>query len=385
MSMIETHIIPVRTRSELNAFTNLPWKLYQGDPNWVPPLKSEFKKLFDVKKNPFWFFSERRLYLAVRGKEAVGRIVAIVDGNYNKKYNERMGAWGYFECEDDAGTAAALFDTADLWLKQQGMNWSRGPLNPSINHEMGLLVHGFDKPPVLGFTYNRPYYQGLMESCGFEKEKDVYTYYFERGHTVPDWFLELGDSLTQKNEFRIRPVNLKKFDEEVELINDLYNECWEENWGSAPMTREELQMLAGDLKQIVDPDLLFFIYHQDEPIGVNIVVPDANPLFQRFNGRVRLIPLIKELTGRSAIYGLRGYILGIKKPYRQTGAPLVVFDYLINKFKEKTQYQYMETGWQLEDNHAINTLFEDVGGRREKIFRVYGRKIDGSRTGGPPP
>ena len=171
--MADIEIIPVEGGSELKDFIDLPWRIYGSYPNWVPPLKEEVRRMLDPGGHPFWEFSERILFLVRRGSETVGRIAGIIDRHYNQFHGEKMGIWGFFECDDDPEAAAALFSSVETWALQKGMTFMRGPLSPSTNYEVGLLIEGFAHAPVLMMTYNPPYYPGLVESCGYTKEKDL--------------------------------------------------------------------------------------------------------------------------------------------------------------------------------------------------------------------
>ncbi|MEW6264727.1 MAG: acyl-CoA N-acyltransferase [Thermodesulfobacteriota bacterium] len=373
--MSAVQIVPVKNRKEMNAFINLPWRIYHGDPNFVPPLKSDVRKLLDPAVHPFWKFSERELFLARRDGETVGRVAAIVDGNYNHYYKEKVGSWGFFECEDSVETAAALLETAETWVRRQGMNYFRGPLNPSINHEIGLLIEGFDQPPTYGFTHNPPYYADLISACGLAKDKDVLAYRFTRESKFSELFFSMGERMSKKKSLSIRHAEKLRLKDEINLIMKLYNECWSENWGAVPMTEEEALFLAVELKPVVDTDLIFFIYYRNEPIGVCLALPDFNRLLMKLDGRLRPLILIRHFLIKSYFTGLRGYIMGIRKPFRQTGAPLLAFYHLMKILEKKKQYRYMETGWQLEDNRPINHLIEEAGGKISRRFRVYGKPL----------
>src|SRR4030042_68347 len=178
--------IAVEGGSEVKDFLALPWKIYAESPNWGPPLKKEVRRMLDPHRHPFWEFSEGILFLARRGSETVGRITGIIDRHYNEFHGEKMGIWGFFECTDDPEVAAALFAAVETWVRQKGMTFIRGPLNPSLNYEAGVLIEGFDYPPVLGMTYNPPYYPRLVESCGSIKEKDLLAFLVESPFQVPD-------------------------------------------------------------------------------------------------------------------------------------------------------------------------------------------------------
>ena len=374
--MPDLKVIPVHTRAHFRAFVDLPWKLYQDDPNWVPPLRLDFKSLMTPGKHPFWLRAERELFIALRGDQVVGRVAAIVDDNYNHHYHTKLGSWGFFECERNAETSKALFSAAEDWLRSKGMDAMRGPLNPSINYEIGTLIYGFDRPPSLGFTYNPPYYHELIIASGQVKEKDVQAFRFEKGFKPPDWIEELAAKISQKQDITIRAGDRMRLKEEIELVQSIYNECWSENWGSVPMTDEETAHLAKELRWILDVELVFIIYVKDLPIGVAMILPDVNPFLQKINGKLGPKAVFRRLfCWKKDINGLRGYIMGIKEEYRQMGAPLVAYDYFNKMVASKPQYEYMELGWLLEDNDAINRLFEEGGGRPSRRFRVYHKPL----------
>lgn len=367
-------VVPVVTKTQLKAFIDLPWRIYQNDPNWVPPIKSDLAKLLTPGRHPFWEKAERALFLAYRNGEPVGRIAAILDHHYNTYHHALIGAWGFFECRRDPETALALFAAAENWVKEKGMNHFRGPLNPSINYEMGMLIQGFDMPPVLGFPHNPPYYHELAVQAGLSKEKDLLTYRFTNEFKPPRWLKDLAEKTYRSEEIVIRSADRSKLKSEVHLINAIYNECWADNWGSVPMTEAEIDQVVKEIIHFVDTDLTFFLYLKDEPVGVSLVLPDINPLLKRLDGRGGLMALIKKHLYWSEIIGLRGYILGIKKKYRQMGLPLAAYHHLMQILARK-QYRYLEFGWNLEDNQAINQLYEEAGGHPYRRFRVYMKNL----------
>jgi hypothetical protein len=373
--MAGVSVIPVQSKRDMKTFVDLPWELYRDDPHWIPPVKSHVIQLLTPGRHPFWAFSRRELFLARRGDEVVGRIAAIVDDHYNEYQKEKMGNWGFFECQRDPEAAGSLFATAIDWVRQQGMEFIRGPLNPSLNYESGLLVHGFESRPTFLMTYNPPYYPELVKLSGFKKEKDLLTYLSTRDNKPPEWAMNLGERLAQKQEVKVRKMNPKYFDDEVRLLTRLYLECWGDNWGFSPPTASEVRDMVTSIYPIFDFDLAFFLYVQDEPMGVCVVLPDVTPLLKRFNGKLGLGALIKKHLYWNEINGCRGFILGVKEEYRQVGAPLVALHYLMEAAKNKPQYYYVELGWNLEDNQAINVLYEESGLRPHKRYRIYRRDL----------
>lgn len=363
-------IRPVAGSSELEAFIELPWRIQGGDPNWVPPLRDSVRTLL-APAHPFWKRAERQLFLAWRDGQPVGRIAAIMDQAFIEYHGELAGAWGFFECADDPQAASLLFDEAQVWLMERGLNLMRGPFNPSTNYEIGLLAEGFDSPPCIMMTYNPPRYCALVESCGLSKEKDVLAFQFRRGHTLPQWMLDISRRLVDKGEVRIRHMSKKNLLAEVELMSGLYRAAWAKNWGFVPMSGEEIAAMAEELAPVLDEELAFFLYVGDDPAAVGLILPDVNPMLKRLNGKIGVTGVFKYLLHKSEIRGLRGLLFGVKPEYQQMGVPLVALDYVLRLAEGKRQYDTLEMSWTLEDNHAVNDLLLDLGGRQYKRYRIY--------------
>ncbi len=372
--MSEVTIVPVKTRSDITDFIELPWQIYKDYPLWAPPLKSHMRRLLNPSKHPFWKFSERELYLVRRGSETVGRIAAIVDGNYNEYHREKMAAWGFFECRNDQEAARALFKAAEDRAREKGMTFLRGPLNPSMNYECGMLIEGFEQAPTLMMPYNPPYYADLIESNGFEKEKDLITIRFEEWDQPSQRLERLARRMRRNNRLTIRTLNMKDLAGEMKLINEIFRECWAGNWGFVPMTDDELAESVRDLPKIADPDLIFFPYYEGEPAGVSMLLPDANPLLKRLNGKLGLLGLLKIGIYRKEITGVRGVLFGMRKRYQRLGVSIVCWDYGYRKWREKG-YKYFEMGWNLEDNRAINQFDTEIGGTVNKRYRIYRKDL----------
>jgi len=373
--MAAMEIITVEEKSELKDFIDLPWRIYAGHPNWVPPLKKEVRRLLGPRSHPFWEFSERILFLARRGSETVGRIAGIIDRHYNRFHNEKMGIWGFFECADDPEAAAALFASVETWVHQKGMTFLRGPLSPSTNYEVGLLIEGFEYPPALMMTYNPPYYPRLAESCGFTKEKDLLAFLIDGDYRLPEWMDRLAEKITKKKGVHIRRFCPKEEDAEFALIREIYNASWSGNWGFVPLSDEEMRDIQKSVMTFADPDLAFFIYYEDEPAAVCVIFPDINPLLKRLNGRIGLLGLLKALIYRREIKGLRLLMFGIKEKYRQLGLPMLAFHHIYEIARKQKKYQYLEMGWTLEDNESINSLIEEAGAKRYKKYRIFRKPL----------
>jgi len=373
--MTDVIAAPVTNRLDMERFVDLPWEVYRGDPNWIPPLKRDVHRLLDNSRHPFWRFSERILFLAKRGSKVVGRIAGIIDGNYNVHYHEKMGAWGFFECLDDPEAATALFSSVEGWACGKGLDFLRGPLNPSLNYEAGTLVQNFAYPPTLLMTYNPPYYIRLIEESGFQKEKDLFSFWVDKNLQIPEWATPVIEGIREKRDLWVRPGNPKEFASELALIWNLYNACWSHNWGYVPPSQEEAAEIGRNLKRIIDPDLVFFVYYKSEPVGVGFALPDWNPVLKKLNGKIGLLGLVKILKYKKEINGLRGFMFGVREECRQLGLPIAAFDHMYRLLTQQNRYQYMELGWTLEDNDPINEMFREGGLEVYRKYRIYKKPL----------
>jgi hypothetical protein len=368
-------IISVKTKSDLKDFIDLPWKIYAAYPKWVPPLKKEVCRMLDPASHPFWESAERILFLARRGSKTVGRIAGIIDRNYNQFHGEKIGIWGFFECADDQEAAAALFSAVETWVRQKGMTFLRGPLNPSTNYEVGLLIEGFDYPPALMMTYTPPYYPTLVESCGFAKEKDLLAFLIEGDYRLPEWIDSLAGRIARKKGIQIKRMNPKDADAEFNRIRDIYNDSWSNNWGFVPLSANEIRDIQKSVMKFADPDLAFFIYYEDQPAAVCVIFPDINPLLKRLNGHIGIMGVLKAILYQREIKGMRLLIFGIKEKYRQMGIPILAFHHIYEVVRKQKKYRYLELGWTLEDNEAINTLAEESGAKAYKKYRIFKKSL----------
>lgn len=371
----------VESAADLKAFIDLPWKIYQGDPNWVPPLRIAVRDTLDVRKNPFFKHATMVKYLAEKDGQLVGRIIGVVDDAHNEHHAEKTAFFGFFESIDDPAVAHALLDQVAQWARERGMTALRGPMNPSTNHECGLLVEGFQDPPSVMMTYNPPYYATLFESWGLGKAKDLLAYNIDgRKVKFADKLMAQAERLRQSSSVKFRPINMRKFDEEVEAILDIYNDAWEKNWGFVPMTPEEFRHMAKDMKAIVNPELLLLATLKDKPIGFALTLPDVNQAIAKVkDGKLFPLGIFKLLwflkgPGKKVINRCRILTLGFKKEYREMGiGPLLYAEYL--KRGPALGYPVGEASWVLEDNKPMNRALEMMCGERSKVYRIYDRSL----------
>ncbi len=366
-------IAPVASKADLRRFVALPWRLYEGDPCWVPPLRKQVLELIDPS-HPFYLdgAAEREVFLAWRGQRAVGRIVAIVNRVANAYHGDRAGFFGFFECEDDQEAAVALVAAAKEWVRGRGCDTLVGPVNPSTNYECGLLIEGFDTPPTVMMTYNPRRYAELLEAAGLVKAKDLHAY----ASPVHPGSLERLARLTDKARKRepsleTRSVDLRSFVHEVQIIREIYNRAWEKNWGFVPVSEAEFDWLARDLKPLVDPELLRIASVDGEPAGFLLALPDVNPALAVLDGSMAnpLRVLRAWLIGRRRV-GLRVITMGVKEKFRLRGIEGIMF-YEGLKAALDRGYRWSEYSWILEDNELAKRTVRVMDAKLTKVYRVY--------------
>jgi hypothetical protein len=300
----------------------------------------------------------------------VGRIGAIVNHNHNKEHKDRVGFFGFFECINDQSVANALFKAAEDFLKKHNMTAMRGPASPSVNDEYGLLINGFDKPAVVLMPYNPSYYVGLIENAGLKKIKDLYAYHVCKDKVFSDKLIRVSEMIKQREGLTFRTINMKDFDNEVKQIKLLYNRAWQYNWGAVPMTDEEFEALAKDLKPIVVPELVIIAEYKGEPIGFSLSIPDLNLAFKHNKSGWLLTGLYHLLRMKKKIHWMRIIVLGVVPERLKTGAGGVLF-YETAKAGAGNGYPDGEASWVLEDNTMMNRAAELMNADRYKTYRLY--------------
>ena len=363
-------VTPVETRRDLGRFIDLPWSIYGGDPDWVPPLKRGVRAAFHPRKHPFHLHSEVQPYLALRGGTVVGRICAIRNRNHEAAHDEGAGFFGWFECVDDPETADALFGAVRGWLRERGLAAMRGPTSFSTNETCGLLIDGDRGPPVLLMPYNPPYYPSLIEGAGLCKAKDLYAWHLT-DRKWPERLFRADKLVRRRYGVRVRTLDMSKFEEELALVRRLYNSAWEQNWGFVPMTDAEIDYMASELKPILDPELALFAETSGgQTVGFALAVPDFNPVLRRMNGRLSPLGLLGALVQRRRINRIRVLALGLLEPWRDKGIDVLLY---LALFRNGTAagMDEAETSWILEDNHKMNAAIERLGGRIYRTYRLY--------------
>ena len=377
MNLPPVRVAPARGSADLRRFIDLPWRLYAGDPCWVPPLRSGVRELLD-EKHPFYAggAAEREIFLARRGSRVVGRVVAVANHAYNAYHKDRTGFFGFFECEDDQAAALDLLAAAADWLRGKGCDVMYGPVSPSTNYEAGLLVEGFDTPPTVMMTYNPKRYQELVEQAGFEKAKDLYAYLSEVHPASLDRLAKLAERTSRRElDLVCRPADLKRFDAEAARIRDIYNSAWADNWGFVPASDAEFAALAKELRPLVDPDLVRVAFVGDDPAGFLLALPDVNPALAALDGSMwNPIRLVRAtLIGRRKV-GLRLITMGVKEQYRLRGIEGVMF-YQGLRSALDNGYAWCEYSWILEDNELAKRTVRLMDAKLSKVYRIYARAL----------
>lgn len=360
----------VKNQQDLMAFIRFPWKIYRGDPYWVPPLIKDQLQKFSPQ-HPFRSHAEVILFLAYQEEEMAGRIAGIIDHHYIQFHQEKVGFFGFFESIQDPGVAEALLSRVGNWLREHGMEKMAGPINPSTNDECGLLIDAFDSSPCLMMPYNPPYYPALLEGWGLKKAMDLYAYWLEKTFFNYDRLNRITERILKREpQLSVRPLNLRRFDEELKIIKDIYNNSWSKNWGFVPMTEGEIDDLAKNLKPLVVPDLILFAFQGEEPVGFSAALPDYNLALKHLNGKLGPLGLLKFLYFSRKIKTVRIMLLGVKHSFQKRGVEGLLY---IETFKRGTRkgYPQGECSWILENNLLIQHGIEAMGGKRYKTYRIY--------------
>ena len=384
MSSTDIRVVPVSSEKERRAFGKFPWQIYRNDPNWVPPMYMDRLTLLNPEKHPFWEHAKGQLFLAMKGDELAGTISAHINHRHNEVFGDKVGFFGFFEVIEDYAVAEALLDSASNWLRENGMEAIRGPESFSQNEECGLLVDGYDLPPVVLMTYNPPYYQDFIERAGLEKAQDLYacdllTNIFDYDvQRLPRKFVRVAEEAQKRGNLLIRPIDMSRFDEEVELVKHVYNEAWEQNWGFVPLTDHELDHFADEMKMIVDPDLIHFAFVDGKAVGISLGLPDVNQALVKAKAQPNMwsLPLTlgKFLWHRRKINGFRLWALGVIPEYRALGIDAVFYVETARKAFAKG-YQRCEMSWILESNDMMNRIIERLGGKIYKTYRIYEKPV----------
>jgi len=366
----------------IKRFADFPWRLYRGDPCWTPPLRGDLlgNRLLGLTGlltpvHAYHQQAEVTHFLAWRGRQPVGRVSAAVNHRFNEWYQARVGFFGFFEVVQDFEVAQVLLDQARDWVKARGMTVLRGPGEYSnVTHErQGVLVDGFEYPPMVELTHNPPFYGEYLERYGFRKAKDYYAYTADVQSPADPRLQKVLEQVRKRREIVIRRIVPERLAEEVHLVIEIYNEAWADNWGFLPVTDEEADSLVDALRPILDPGLVHFAYIEGQPVAVLGAFPDPYYALRprwHWYGDSDLVRVLRLMRLRRRIPRVRLLFFGVRPGFRRLGIDALLYAEA-KEYAMRRGYQQYETSMLLEENELVIRASEFMGGHRYKTWRIY--------------
>ncbi|CAN4276266.1 hypothetical protein MCERHM31_01619 [Methylophilaceae bacterium] len=371
-------IVPVSNKADLAEFIRLPAAIFKDDPQWIPPLFLERKIHLSPKHNPYFQHAKSQSWLAWRGDVPVGRISAQVDQMHLAQHHDATGFFGMLDAEDNQATFASLMTTAEQWLAEQGMRRVRGPFNLSINEETGLLIDGFADPPVFMMSHALPYYREHIEQCGYHKAADTLAYLINPNFVAPPVMQRLLKMASER--VTVRTLDRSRFDEEIMLLRDIFNDAWSDNWGFVPFTEAEFKELGQNLKFLLHDEYIQIAEVDGEAAGFIIGMPNINEAIRDLKGKLfpfGWLKLIWRLKIKGPASG-RVPLMGVRKKFQKTrlgpGLAFLIIDAVRNELHKRGAHR-LELSWILEDNAGMRNIIESIGGTAYKRYRVYERDL----------
>jgi hypothetical protein len=363
----------------MRDFIELPYSLYKNDKHWCPPLRFERKEFFS-NKNPFMKHSEVEFFVAYNDDQPVGRVTAHRDENYDKFYSTRQGFFGFYESIESAEVAEKLMRASENWMKTRGIDSLIGPFNFTTNHEVGFLIKGFDSPPVIMMTYTKPYYPEQLNQLGYQKEKELIAFWVDKDTITPELFVVMAKRIAREMEgsYEIRTLNMANFKSEIKIILDIYTEAWNKNWGFVPMTEEEIDDMAHQLKNIIQPEYIYFLYKDGEPAAVLFCLPDINNVLIRIkSGKLFPTGIFKLLFFKKYIQMGRVLLMGVKSQFRNQGLDVLIYNRMIEDMRTKVpkQVKGAELSWILEDNHVMVNILKTMNADPYKRYLIVKKSL----------
>ena len=378
--MASVTIKPVRDKRDLKRFVKVPFGLRRDDPQWVAPLIFERMEFLNREKNPWFEHGEAEFFIAERGGEAVGRISAHVDHRWDEYQGGSDAMFGFFEAAEDAEVVAVLLGAASEWARGKGRARILGPMDFTTNDEIGILIEGYDRRPMILEPWHPPYYRELIEAEGFGKAMDVQMWELQfgdlkEGERFDPSIHAAAEKALHDEGIAIRNMRKRDMAGEVRRFMDVYNEAWGDNWGFVPITDAEVEFQAKNLKQVLDEEWTFMAEKDGEVVGAALTLPDINQVMAGLNGRLLPFGWAKFLLGKRKIDRLRVFALGVKHDYRHTGVAAGLYLEHIKMAAQPDKIQWGEMGWILETNKPMNRAMEGMGGKVVKKYRLYERSL----------
>jgi hypothetical protein len=371
------HIEKVSSRKHLDEFIDVPWAIYRDDPQWVPPLLFEQKQRL-TPKNPFFEHARWQAWIARQNGRPIGRISAQIDRLYQERHARQVGYFGMLETGDDGELFADLLQTAENWLRDQGMQTVRGPFNLSVNEECGLLVDGFDTPPCIMMGHSRPYYASHIEAAGYSKAKDLLAYHIAPDFDAPRIMTRLAEKAA--HQVKVRRLRRKQLKQELEILRDIFNDAWFNNWGFVPFTEAEFADIGELLTLLVDDDFVQIAEIDDRPVAMIVALPNINEIIQDLNGRLLPFGWLKLLWRLKVRYPTtaRVPLMGVRREYQHTRLGPALAFMVIDAVRQgliRRGIRSVELSWILEDNDGMRNIIETIGGMAYKRYRIYEKNL----------
>ena len=370
--MSQLEVIPVGSRSERKLFFNFPWDHYRGDPHWVPPIRMVQKELLNFRKHPFYDDAEIQCFVALRNGKPCGRIAAIVNHAHNRRYEENRGFFGFFETEENEETTGGLFDAARAWFAERDIQAIRGPVNPSLNYEIGTLVDGFHEAPWFMMTYNKPYHDRLIKGYGFRKAQDAFAFW---GHVnmleeVTKRLHNLSHIVLDRFKLKCRPMDISRFEDELRVFLDIYNQSLVSTWGFVPMSDGEVAKQATGMKRMIVPELTAMAEIDGRPVGTMFGLLDYNPRIQAIDGKLFPFGFLKLLRKPTDLKRVRLISTNVLPEYQSWGIGIALVGRLVPAALE-WGIQEAEFSWVLESNDLSYKTLKKGGAKITKQYRIY--------------
>jgi hypothetical protein len=373
-------IKPVRSKRELKRFVKVPFRLHRDHPQWVAPLVFERMEFLNREKNPYFEHAEAEFFVAERDGEPVGRITAQVDHRWDEFQGGSDAMFGFFETADDPDVSAALLEAATEWARAQDRDRILGPMDFTTNDEIGILIEGYDRRPMILEPWHPPYYPGLIEAGGFGKAMDVQMWELQfgdlkEGERFDPSIHAAAEKALHDEGIAIRSMNKRDMAGEVRRFMDVYNEAWGDNWGFVPITDAEVEFQAKNLKQILDEDWAYMAEKDGEVVGAALTLPDINQVLAKLNGRLLPFGWLRFLLGKGKIDQLRVLALGVKHDYRHSGVAAGLYLKHLETAARPGTIEGGEMGWILETNGPMNRAMEGMGGKVVKKYRIFEKAL----------
>jgi GNAT superfamily N-acetyltransferase len=374
-------IKPVRSKRELKRFVKVPFRLHRDQPQWVAPLIFERMEFLDREKNPYFEHAEAEFYIAERDGEAVGRISVQIDRRWDEFQGGSDAMFGFFETANDPEVAAALLDAATEWARGKGRRRVLGPMDFTTNDEIGILIEGYERRPMILEPWHPPHYRELIEAEGFGKAMDVQMWELQfgdlkEGESFDPSIHAAAEKGLRDEGIAIRNMRKREMADEVRRFMDVYNEAWGDNWGFVPITDAEVEFQAKNLKQVIDEDWAYMAEKDGEVVGAALTLPDINQVLAKLNGRLLPFGWLRFLLGKGKVDQLRVLALGVKHDYRHSGVAAGLYLKHLQTAAAPGKIEGGEMGWILETNGPMNRAMEGMGGKVVKKYRIYEKPLD---------